>query len=116
MSVDQLISAWARVCNDGRLHWPGPDGLSNPGDDVSAFKPNDLEAWSTVEKALVDIRAAGISPELMRLVLLHIYSRGESLTTFRVPLNVLQGQLKQLYAEVRVINRVNTQKRVIDES
>lgn len=115
MTVDQLVSAWARVCNDGRLHWPGPDGLSNPGNDVSGFKSGDVEAWMTVERALQEVRAAGISPDLMRLLLLHIYSHGESLTTFRVPLAMLQGQLKHLYSQVREVNRVNTQKRVINE-
>lgn len=114
--MERHLHGWARICNDGKLRWPGPDGLSNPGEDVGGYKPEDVRSWMIVEKGLQDMRKAGISPDIMRLLLMHLYYKGESLVTFRVPIGVLDGQLKQVLAQVREIDRANPQEAVRNAS
>src|SRR5687767_2564026 len=77
-SPAQHIEAWARFLNDGAYRWPGPEGLSNPGEDDVKVAGEDIDSFKLVDAVLTEFGR----PALLRQALIHVYWRGEPLDQF----------------------------------
>ena len=72
------IEAWARFINDGAYRWPGPVGLSNPGDDIAKVEAEDVESFKLVDSVLGRMGR----PENLKEALIHRYWKGDPIEHF----------------------------------